>query len=80
MSRPSFTPVPIFLSPQPRHILDASADPGSRGKADRIYNGLLSRAHSSGNVRRLCPNSYSLMYTLLTRTPANEFAGQACEC
>src|SRR6266436_8707405 len=47
-SRPSFTPVPIFLSPQPRHVLDAIADVGSRGEADGIYNGLLLLAHSSG--------------------------------
>jgi len=49
-SRPSFTPVPIFLSPQPRHILDASADVGSRGEADEIYNGLLLLAHSTATL------------------------------
>jgi hypothetical protein len=40
--------VPIFLSPQPRHVLEAIADVGSRDEADGIYNGLLLLAHSSG--------------------------------
>jgi hypothetical protein len=36
------------LSPQPRHVLEAIADVGSRDEADGIYNGLLLLAHSSG--------------------------------
>jgi hypothetical protein len=38
------------LSPQPRHILDASADVGSRGEVDEIYNGLLLLAHSTATL------------------------------